>query len=176
MPSTGPVLSFWDWSKNNHFASFSAPMKVFLQLAPHLLRCRDLRNLGVHCSTAASWFSDRADRITPEEIGRLIATYGVTTVMADGGTLPPDREPNTLECDSPPAPVAGRWRRPLRWPTPRKVCEELPHIKLINGYGPNREHHLHLLPSHSPVKVWPVARYRSANLSPTPAAYILASQ
>ena len=54
--------------KNNSFASFSSD-EVFLQLAPLVLRCRDLRDLGALLN-GGSLVLAPAGRVTPEEIGR----------------------------------------------------------------------------------------------------------
>ena len=118
--------------KNNHFASFSAD-EVFLQLAPISFDAATFEIWGALLN-GGKLVLGPADRITPEEIGRLIATYGVTTVWLTAalfhlivtehiGVIRPLRQ---LLAGGDVLSVAHT----------RKVCEELPHIKLINGYGP----------------------------------------
>jgi len=118
--------------KNNHFASFS-PDEVFLQLAPISFDAATFEIWGALLN-GGKLVLGPADRITPEEIGRLISSYGVTTVWLTAALF---HLIVTEHIDV---------IRPLRQllaggdvlsvAHTRKVCEELPHIKLINGYGP----------------------------------------
>jgi amino acid adenylation domain-containing protein len=118
--------------KNNHFASFS-PDEVFLQLAPISFDAATFEIWGALLN-GGKLVLGPADRITPEEIGRLIGTYNVTTVWLTAALF---HLIVTEHIDV---------IRPLRQllaggdvlsvAHTRKVCEELPHIKLINGYGP----------------------------------------
>jgi amino acid adenylation domain-containing protein len=118
--------------KNNHFASFSAD-EVFLQLAPISFDAATFEIWGALLN-GGKLVLGPADRITPEEIGRLISTYNVTTVWLTAALF---HLIVTEHIDV---------IRPLRQllaggdvlsvAHTRKVCEDLPHIKLINGYGP----------------------------------------
>jgi amino acid adenylation domain-containing protein len=118
--------------KNNHFASF-APDEVFLQLAPISFDAATFEIWGALLN-GGKLVLGPADRITPEEIGRLIGSYGVTTIWLTAALF---HLIVTEHIDV---------IRPLRQllaggdvlsvAHTRKVCEELPHIKLINGYGP----------------------------------------
>jgi amino acid adenylation domain-containing protein len=118
--------------KNNSFASFS-PDEVFLQLAP----------ISFDAATFEIWAAllnggrlvlGPSDRVTPEEIGRIIAAHGVTTAWLTAALF---HLIVTEHLDL---------IRPLRQllaggdilslAHTRRVCQELPHLKLINGYGP----------------------------------------
>jgi acyl-coenzyme A synthetase/AMP-(fatty) acid ligase len=83
---------------------------------------------------AADWCWARSDRVTPEEIGRIIAAHGVTTAWLTAALfhlivtehLDVIRPLRQL--------LAGG--DSLSLAHTRRVCQELPHLKLINGYGP----------------------------------------
>jgi amino acid adenylation domain-containing protein len=118
--------------KNNYFASFASD-EVFLQLAPISFDAATFEIWGALLN-GGKLVLGPADRITPEEIGRLISSYGVTTVWLTAALF---HLIVTEHIDV---------IRPLRQllaggdvlsvAHTRRVCEELPHIKLINGYGP----------------------------------------
>jgi amino acid adenylation domain-containing protein len=118
--------------QNNPFASTSAD-EVFLQLAPISFDAATFEIWGALLN-GGKLVLGPSDRITPEEIGRLIANNGVTTVWLTAALF---HLIVTEHIDV---------IRPLRQllaggdilsvAHTRKVCEELPHIKLVNGYGP----------------------------------------
>jgi amino acid adenylation domain-containing protein len=118
--------------KNNSFASFSAD-EVFLQLAP----------LSFDASTFEIWGAllnggklviAPAGRVTPEDIGTILHEHSITTLWLTAALfhLVATTHLETL--------------RPLRQLLAggdvlsvthvRRVLEELPHLRLINGYGP----------------------------------------
>jgi amino acid adenylation domain-containing protein len=118
--------------KNNPFASFAAD-EVFLQLAP----------ISFDASTFEIWGAllnggqlvlGPAERITPEEIGRLIEEHRITTMWLTAAFF------HLIVTEH------LELLRPLRqllaggdvlsMTHVRRVCEELPHLRLINGYGP----------------------------------------
>ncbi|WP_446745077.1 amino acid adenylation domain-containing protein [Silvibacterium acidisoli] len=118
--------------KNNSFASF-APSEVFLQLAP----------LSFDASTFEIWGAllnggrlilAPAGRVTPEDIGTLIKMHNVTTLWLTAALF---HLVATTHLEI---------LRPLRQLLAggdvlsvthvRRILEELPHLRLINGYGP----------------------------------------
>jgi amino acid adenylation domain-containing protein len=118
--------------QNNSFASFDSG-EVFLQLAPLSFDASTFEIWGALLNGAQLVIA-AGDRITPEEIGRQIAQYGVTTMWLTAALfhlivteyleiLRPLRQL-----------LAGG--DSLSLTHVRKVCEELPHVRLINGYGP----------------------------------------
>jgi amino acid adenylation domain-containing protein len=118
--------------QNNAFASFASD-EVFLQLAPISFDAATFEIWGALLN-GGKLVLGPTDRVTPEEIGRLISTYGVTTVWLTAAlfhlivtehleVLRPLRQ---LLAGGDVLSVAHT----------RKVCEDMPHIKLINGYGP----------------------------------------
>ena len=118
--------------RNNSFASFGSS-ETFLQLAP----------LSFDASTFEIWGAllnggrlviGPAERVTPEEIGRIIQERGVTTLWLTAAffhlivtehleILRPLRQL-----------LAGGDSLSLTHVT--HVCEQLPQLRLINGYGP----------------------------------------
>jgi amino acid adenylation domain-containing protein len=118
--------------KNNSFASFG-PSEIFLQLAPISFDAATFEIWGALLN-GAKLVLGPADRITPEDIGSLISTHNVTTVWLTAALfhlivtehLEILRPLHQL--------LAGG--DVLSLAHTRRVCEELPHIKLINGYGP----------------------------------------
>jgi amino acid adenylation domain-containing protein len=118
--------------KNNDFASFSAD-EVFLQLAPLSFDASTFEIWGALLNGARLVIA-AGERVTPEEIGREIADHGVTTMWLTAALfhlivteyleiLRPLRQL-----------LAGG--DSLSLTHVRRVCQELPHLKLINGYGP----------------------------------------
>jgi len=118
--------------QNNPFASFAAD-EVFLQLAPISFDAATFEIWGALLN-GGKLVLGPTDRVTPEEIGRLIGAHGVTTVWLTAALfhlivtehLEVIRPLRQLLAGGDVLSVAHT----------RKVCEELPHIKLINGYGP----------------------------------------
>jgi amino acid adenylation domain-containing protein len=118
--------------QNNHFARFAAD-EVFLQLAPISFDAATFEIWGALLN-GGKLVLGPADRVTPEEIGRLIAAYDVTTIWLTAALfhlivtehLDVIRPLRQLLAGGDVLSVAHT----------RKVCEELPHIRLINGYGP----------------------------------------
>ncbi len=117
---------------NNHFASFDSD-EVFLQLAPLSFDASTFEIWGALLNGAQLVIA-AGDRVTPEEIGRQIAQYGVTTMWLTAALfhlivteyieiLRPLRQL-----------LAGG--DSLSLTHVRRVCEELPKLRLINGYGP----------------------------------------
>jgi amino acid adenylation domain-containing protein len=118
--------------QNNHFADFSTD-QVFLQLAPLSFDASTFEIWGALLNGARLVIA-AGERITPEEIGRQIAQYGVTTIWLTAALfhlivteyiqiLSPLRQL-----------LAGG--DSLSLTHVRRACEELPHVRLINGYGP----------------------------------------
>ena len=118
--------------KNNHFASFSAN-EVFLQLAPISFDAATFEIWGALLNGGRLVLGP-IDRVTPEEIGRLIRAHDVTTAWLTAALfhlivtehleiLHPLRQL-----------LAGG--DVLSLAHSRRVCEEIPHLRLINGYGP----------------------------------------
>jgi amino acid adenylation domain-containing protein len=118
--------------KNNHFASF-AEDEVFLQLAPISFDAATFEIWGALLN-GAKLVLGPIDRVTPEEIGSLISTNGVTTAWLTAALfhlivtehLDVIRPLRQLLAGGDTLSVAHT----------RRVCQELPHLKLINGYGP----------------------------------------
>ncbi|HTJ31253.1 MAG TPA: amino acid adenylation domain-containing protein, partial [Acidobacteriaceae bacterium] len=118
--------------KNSTFASFSSD-EVFLQLAPISFDAATFEIWGALLN-GAKLVLGPAGRITPEEIGQVIAQHGVTTAWLTAALfhlivtehLDVIRPLRQLLAGGDILSVAHT----------RKVCEELPHIRLINGYGP----------------------------------------
>jgi amino acid adenylation domain-containing protein len=118
--------------KNNPFASFSSD-EVFLQLAPISFDAATFEIWGALLN-GGKLVLGPVDRVTPEEIGTLIATQRVTTIWLTAALF------HLMVTEHLEA------LRPLRQLLAggdvlsvvhcRTVCEKLPHIKLINGYGP----------------------------------------
>jgi amino acid adenylation domain-containing protein len=117
---------------NNDFASFGRD-EVFLQLAPLSFDASTFEIWGALLNGAQLVIA-AGDRVTPEEIGRQIAQHGVTTMWLTAALfhlivteyldiLAPLRQL-----------LAGG--DSLSLTHVRRVCEELPHLRLINGYGP----------------------------------------
>jgi amino acid adenylation domain-containing protein len=118
--------------QNNHFANFDAD-EVFLQLAPLSFDASTFEIWGALLNGAQLVIAF-GDRVTPEEIGRQVAHYGVTTMWLTAALfhlivteyieiLRPLRQL-----------LAGG--DSLSLTHVRRVCEELPELRLINGYGP----------------------------------------
>jgi amino acid adenylation domain-containing protein len=118
--------------KNSTFASFSTD-EVFLQLAPISFDAATFEIWGALLN-GAKLVLGPAGRITPEEIGEIIAAHSVTTAWFTAALfhlivtehLEIIRPLRQLLAGGDVLSVAHT----------RKVCEELPHIRLINGYGP----------------------------------------
>jgi amino acid adenylation domain-containing protein len=118
--------------QNNHFAAFNAD-EVFLQLAPLSFDASTFEIWGALLNGAQLVIAS-GERVTPEEIGRQIAEHGVTTMWLTAALfhlivteyidiLRPLRQL-----------LAGG--DSLSLTHVRRVCEALPHTRLINGYGP----------------------------------------
>ena len=118
--------------QNNDFASFKSD-EVFLQLAPLSFDASTFEIWGALLNGAQLVIA-AGDRVTPEDIGRQIAQHGVTTMWLTAALfhlvvteyidiLRPLRQL-----------LAGG--DSLSLTHVRRVCEELPNLHLINGYGP----------------------------------------
>jgi len=118
--------------QNNHFASFKAD-EVFLQLAPLSFDASTFEIWGALLNGAKLAIAS-GERVTPEEIGRQIAQHGITTMWLTAALfhlivteyIDILRPLNQL--------LAGG--DSLSLTHVRRVCQELPHLTLINGYGP----------------------------------------
>jgi amino acid adenylation domain-containing protein len=118
--------------KNNDFASFNSN-EVFLQLAPISFDAATFEIWGALLNGSRLVLAV-GERVTPEDIGRLIQENGVTTAWLTAALFHLIATEH-LEI-----------LRPLRQLLAggdvlslthvRRVCEQLPHLKLINGYGP----------------------------------------
>ena len=118
--------------KNNSFASFTAD-EVFLQLAPLSFDAATFEIWGALLNGGQLVLAI-GERITPEDIGRHIKEYGVTTLWLTAALF------HLIATEH------IEILRPLRQLLAggdvlslthvRRVCEQLPHLKLINGYGP----------------------------------------
>ncbi|GGG93372.1 hypothetical protein GCM10011586_05150 [Silvibacterium dinghuense] len=117
---------------NNSFASFRAD-EVFLQLAPLSFDASTFEIWGALLN-GAKLVVATGERVTPEDIGRVIAANGVTTLWLTAALfhlivteyieiLRPLRQL-----------LAGG--DSLSLTHVRRVLTELPHLRLINGYGP----------------------------------------
>jgi amino acid adenylation domain-containing protein len=118
--------------KNNHFASFAAD-EVFLHLAPISFDAATFEIWGALLNGGRLVLGP-AERITPEEIGSIIAANGVTTAWLTAALfhlivtehLDVIRPLRQLLAGGDVLSVAHC----------RRVLEELPNLHLINGYGP----------------------------------------
>jgi amino acid adenylation domain-containing protein len=118
--------------KNNSFASFSAN-EVFLQLAPLSFDAATFEIWGALLNGGRLVLAP-AGRVTPEDIGGLILRHDITTLWLTAALF---HLIATTHLES---------LRPLRQLLAggdvlsvthvRRVLEELPHLRLINGYGP----------------------------------------
>ena len=118
--------------KNNSFASFSAD-EVFLQLAPLSFDAATFEIWGALMNGGRLVLAP-AGRVTPEDIGGLIRRHDITTLWLTAALF---HLIATTHLES---------LRPLRQLLAggdvlsvthvRRVLEELPHLRLINGYGP----------------------------------------
>ncbi len=118
--------------KNNQFASF-APEEVFLQLAPLSFDAATFEIWGALLNGGRLVVAP-AGRVTPEDIGTIVADNGITTMWLTAALFHL-MVTNHLES-----------LRPLRQLLAggdvlsvthvRRVLEEMPHLRLINGYGP----------------------------------------
>ncbi|MBV8629390.1 MAG: amino acid adenylation domain-containing protein, partial [Silvibacterium sp.] len=118
--------------KNNSFASFR-PEEVFLQLAPLSFDAATFEIWGALLNGGRLVVAP-AGRVTPEDIGAIILGNGITTIWLTAALFHL-MVTNHLES-----------LRPLRQLLAggdvlsvthvRRVLEELPHLRLINGYGP----------------------------------------
>ncbi|HTD55954.1 MAG TPA: amino acid adenylation domain-containing protein [Silvibacterium sp.] len=118
--------------KNNSFASFS-PEEVFLQLAPLSFDAATFEIWGALLNGGRLVVAP-AGRVTPEDIGAIVLEYRITTMWLTAALFHL-MVTNHLES-----------LRPLRQLLAggdvlsvthvRRVLEELPHLRLINGYGP----------------------------------------
>jgi len=118
--------------KNSAFASFS-PDEVFLQLAPLSFDAATFEIWGALLNGGKLVLAP-AGRITPEDIGQILASEKITTLWLTAALfhLVATEHIEVL--------------RPLRQLLAggdvlsvthvRRVLEELPHLRLINGYGP----------------------------------------
>jgi amino acid adenylation domain-containing protein len=118
--------------KNNHFASFSSD-EVFLQLAPISFDAATFEIWGALLN-GGKLVLGPADRVTPEEIGRIIATHGVTTAWLTAALfhLIVTEHMDVIR----PLKQLLAGGDILSLAHTRRVCQELPNLKLINGYGP----------------------------------------
>jgi amino acid adenylation domain-containing protein len=118
--------------KNNPFASFSAG-EVFLQLAPLSFDASTFEIWGALLNGGRLVLGPR-DRVTPQDIGSLIGAHGVTTLWLTAALF------HLIATEH------LEMLRPLRQLLAggdvlsvahvRRVCEQLPNLRLINGYGP----------------------------------------
>ena len=119
-------------ARNNSFASFS-PDEIFLQLAPLSFDAATFEIWGALLNGGRLVLAP-AGRVTPEDIGGLIQRYEITTLWLTAALF---HLIATTHLES---------LRPLRQLLAggdvlsvthvRRVLEELPHLRLINGYGP----------------------------------------
>jgi amino acid adenylation domain-containing protein len=118
--------------KNNSFASFS-PEEVFLQLAPLSFDAATFEIWGALLNGGRLVVAP-AGRVTPEDIGAIVVEHRITTMWLTAALFHL-MVTNHLES-----------LRPLRQLLAggdvlsvthvRRLLEELPHLRLINGYGP----------------------------------------
>jgi amino acid adenylation domain-containing protein len=118
--------------KNNSFASFSSD-EVFLQLAPLSFDAATFEIWGALLNGGRLVLAP-AGRVTPEDIGALIEKDNITTLWLTAALF------HLI------ATTHLEMLRPLRQLLAggdvlsvthvRRVLEELPHLRLINGYGP----------------------------------------
>ena len=118
--------------KNNSFASFS-PDEILLQLAPLSFDAATFEIWGALLNGGRLVIAP-AGRITPEDIGAIIRDYKITTLWLTAALFHL-MVTNHLES-----------LRPLRQLLAggdvlsvthvRRILEDLPHLRLINGYGP----------------------------------------
>ena len=118
--------------KNNSFASFSAG-EVFLQLAPLSFDAATFEIWGALLNGGRLVLAP-AGRVTPEDIGALIQQYNVTTLWLTAALfhLIATTHIETLR----PLHQLLAGGDVLSVTHVRRVVEELPHLRLINGYGP----------------------------------------
>lgn len=118
--------------RSNSVINFS-PDEVFLQLAP----------LSFDAATFEIWgpllnggrlVLGPAGRVPPEEIGSLIKTHGITTAWLTAALFHLMASEHMNELRPLRQLVAGG--DALSAAHVRLVCEELPQLRLINGYGP----------------------------------------
>ena len=118
--------------RSNSVINFS-PDEVFLQLAP----------LSFDAATFEIWgpllnggklVLGPAGRVPPEEIGSLIRTHGITTAWLTAALFHLMASEHINELRPLRQLVAGG--DALSAAHVRLVCEELPQLRLINGYGP----------------------------------------
>jgi amino acid adenylation domain-containing protein len=118
--------------KNNSFASFSAD-EVFLQLAPLSFDAATFEIWGALLNGGRLVLAP-AGRVTPEDIGTIVLKHNITTMWLTAALF---HLMVTNHFES---------LRPLRQLLAggdvlsvthvRRVLEALPHLRLINGYGP----------------------------------------
>ena len=118
--------------KNNYFASFTSD-EVFLQLAPISFDAATFEIWGALLN-GGKLVLGPTDRVTPEEIGRLIKAHKVTTAWLTAALFHLVVTEH-LEIIRPLRQLLAGGDV-LSLAHTRRVCEELPHLKLINGYGP----------------------------------------
>lgn len=118
--------------KNNAFASFS-PEEVFLQLAPLSFDAATFEIWGALLNGGQLVLAP-AGRVTPEDIGHIIAREGVTTLWLTAALfhLVVTEHIEILR----PLHQLLAGGDVLSVTHVRRVLEELPHLRLINGYGP----------------------------------------
>ncbi len=118
--------------QNNSFASFSAD-EVFLQLAPLSFDAATFEIWGALLNGGRLVLAP-AGRVTPEDIGALIQQYNITTLWLTAALfhLIATTHLDTLR----PLHQLLAGGDVLSVTHVRRVLEELPHLRLINGYGP----------------------------------------
>jgi amino acid adenylation domain-containing protein len=118
--------------RGNSFASFSSD-EVFLQLAPLSFDAATFEIWGALLNGASLVLGPRG-RLAPEEIGRLITAHGVTTLWLTAALfhLMASEHLDALR----PLKQLLAGGDVLSLSHVRRVIEEIPTLRLINGYGP----------------------------------------
>ena len=118
--------------KNNSFASFSAD-EVFLQLAPLSFDAATFEIWGALLNGGRLVLAP-AGRVTPEDIGGLIRRHDITTLWLTAALFHLIATTHLESLQPLRQLLAGG--DVLSVTHVRRVLEELPHLRLINGYGP----------------------------------------
>jgi amino acid adenylation domain-containing protein len=118
--------------KNNSFASFSAD-EVFLQLAPLSFDAATFEIWGALLNGGKLVLAP-AGRVTPEDIGAIVLKHNITTMWLTAALFHL-MVTNHLESLRPLHQLLAGGDV-LSVTHVRRLLEELPHLRLINGYGP----------------------------------------
>ena len=118
--------------KNNSFASFSAD-EVFLQLAPLSFDAATFEIWGALLNGGRLVLAP-AGRVTPEDIGTIVQKHNITTMWLTAALFHLMVTNHLESLRSLRQLLAGG--DVLSVTHVRRVLEELPHLRLINGYGP----------------------------------------